>query len=145
MQSLLSHTSRFSSAVSWLRPAVAKSSSSFFGGRRCGAEPFRPPRAGSLAGVVVRSKHSRTQIKRLFKNHPARHRVHERLGILPSTDPPPTRSYDAVIASPEILSNGWTPPPPPDTVLPDYPFAVSRTKNKPKDAVGFLPVYSKMR
>ena len=94
----------------------------------------------------IRSKHSNTQIKRLFKKHPARKRVWERLGneIFP-LQPPPAPTYAPVVDSPEILSNGWVPPPPPDVAIPEYPFSVTRTKNKPKDAVGFLPVYSKMR
>jgi len=30
-------------------------------------------------------------------------------------------------------------------VRPEYPFSVERTGNKPNDAAGFLPVYSKFR
>eukprot|EP00429_Kryptoperidinium_foliaceum_P004934 CAMPEP_0176018834 /NCGR_PEP_ID=MMETSP0120_2-20121206/9080_1 /TAXON_ID=160619 /ORGANISM="Kryptoperidinium foliaceum, Strain CCMP 1326" /LENGTH=112 /DNA_ID=CAMNT_0017351893 /DNA_START=331 /DNA_END=669 /DNA_ORIENTATION=+ len=44
-----------------------------------------------------------------------------------------------------MLSNGWSAPPGPDVTIPSYPFRVSRTKNKPNDAVGFLPVYSEFR
>jgi len=29
--------------------------------------------------------------------------------------------------------------------MPEYPFKVERTRNKPNDAIGFLPVYSKVR
>eukprot|EP00977_Amphora_coffeiformis_P002530 scaffold473_cov156-Amphora_coffeaeformis.AAC.12 len=63
--------------------------------------------------------------------------------MIPKAKPPPARTYEPVIEAPEILSNGWTPPP--TVPVPDYPFRVARTKNKPNDAVGFLPVYSKMR
>lgn len=65
--------------------------------------------------------------------------------MIPAPKPPPTPSFAPVVEEVEILPNGWIPPPPEDLTLPDYPFAVTRTKNKPKDAVGFLPVYSKMR
>lgn len=97
-----------------------------------------------VAAATTRSKHSSTQIKRLFRKHPARQRVEERLGINRLGDPPPSITFEAV-CQPEILSNGWSAPPSADLPLPAYPFSVTRTKNKPKDAVGFLPVYSKMR
>lgn len=51
----------------------------------------------------------------------------------------------APVFQPEILSNGWSAPPGEDVELPDYPFKVSRTGNKPNSATGFLPVYSKKR
>ena len=130
MQSIISTALRRSSAAPWLRPAIPCAMPSLL--------QLQPPQT-----ILVRAKHSKTQIKRLFKNHPARQRVHERLGMIPEVQAPPARTYDAVIASPEILSNGWTPPP--AVPVPDYPFRVMRTRNKPKDAVGFLPVYSKMR
>ena len=95
--------------------------------------------------MFIRHKHSQRQVKRLFKNHPARQRVHERLGMIKTALPPPAPQFAPVVASPVVLSNGWTPPPPADLTIPDYPFAVARTGNKPNDAVGFLPVYARMR
>lgn len=96
--------------------------------------------------LQYREKHSSTQIKRLFKQNPARLRVHGRLGVLPTdVKPPPEPTFTPVVEKVEIFPNGWTPPPPANLTLPNYPFAVQRTKNKPYDAVGFLPVYSKMR
>jgi hypothetical protein len=95
--------------------------------------------------VVTRCKHSNTQLNRLFKKHPARQRVWERLGKLPKIEPPPTPTYPAIVEVKQILSNGWIPPPPSDLTVPTYPFAVTRTKNKPNDAAGFLPVYSHIR
>lgn len=44
----------------------------------------------------------------------------------------------------KYLPNGWSAPPPSDQV-PEYPFRVDRTKNKPNEGIGFLPVYSKFR
>lgn len=95
--------------------------------------------------TVVREKHSSTQIKRLFKQHPARQRVHARLGMIKEPNPPPTPTFAPVLENVEMLSNGWVPPPPADLAIPNYPFKIVRTKNKPQDAVGFLPVYSKFR
>lgn len=102
-----------------------------------------------------RSKHSVRQIKRIFRKNPARLRVEERtLGInrnaVPETLPPP--KFPPVF-EPKMLSNGWSAPPPQSSsdgdtcgiAVPEYPFQVSRTRNKPNDAVGFLPVYVKYR
>lgn len=91
-----------------------------------------------------RWKHSKRQVKRLFNKNPARLRAEERMGIDRSPQPidPPTYSP---IFEPQLLSNGWSAPPRDGVTIPDYPFQVKRTKNKPNDAVGFLPVYSKMR
>ena len=96
--------------------------------------------------TTQREKHSSTQIKRLFNKHPARARVEQRLGII--RDAP--RVFDApqfpAVFEPVMLSNGWSAPPPKEEQLTTtYPFAVRRTKNKPMDAVGFLPVYAKYR
>ena len=87
---------------------------------------------------AVRFKHSSTQIKRLFKRHPAalRHRKVKEL------EPLPEPQFEA-IGRPEILPNGWSAPLSGQRL--DYPFSVSRTKNKPKDAIGFLPIYTKHR
>lgn len=55
-------------------------------------------------------------------------------------DPP---KFEAVF-DPKFLPNGWCAPAPVE-VVPQYPFGVTRTKNKPNGAIGFLPVYSKFR
>ena len=126
MQSLVSHT--------MMRRTIAL---------RHAAATTQPPTV--MAATTIRAKHSQTQIKRLFKQHPARKRVHERLGMIPAVTPPPTPTFAPIVEAPEFLSNGWCPLPPADLEMPEYPFSVSRTQNKPKDAVGFLPVYTKMR
>jgi hypothetical protein len=94
--------------------------------------------------LSFRTKHSSTQVKRLFNRHPARIRVEERMGIdrTPVLPPPPKF---APIFEPDVFPNGWSAPPAPDVTLPDYPFQVLRTRNKPNDSVGFLPVYTKYR
>jgi len=94
--------------------------------------------------ATYRSKHSATQVKRLFKNNPARLRLLKKKG-LPASDPQiPDRTYDPIF-KPSFLSNGWSAPPSPDVQVPDYPFRVSRTARKPFGAVGFLPVYRDVR
>jgi hypothetical protein len=124
--------------------------------------------------TTIRYQHSSTQIKRLFRQHPARLRVEARMGIVrpprrraPTSDeheatldstvptkslylPLPEALQFAPIWTPHFLPNGWSAPPPPESdiaalIATRYPFAVRRTKNKPKDAVGFLPVYTKHR
>lgn len=92
----------------------------------------------------LRWKHSSTQIKRIFRNHPARARVEGRMGVdrTPATLPEP--QFGAVF-EPLLLPNGWSAPPGAQVQVPAYPFHILRTKNKPNDAVGFLPVYSKFR
>ncbi len=104
---------------------------------------------GAGVGVVgvdqsIRWKHSSTQIKRLFKRNPARYRVAKREGLIPEPEPLQAPKY-AAVWDPIILPNGWSAPPGPDITVPKYPFDVSRTKNKPHDAVGFLPVYAEFR
>ena len=93
--------------------------------------------------VQHRSKHSSTQVKRLFKNHPARLRVLARNGEL-DKGVIPEPQFEPIL-EPNILPNGWCALPGPDVKVPEYPFKVSRTGNKPNDAVGFLPVYSEFR
>ena len=58
--------------------------------------------------------------------------------------PPPSLLYPPVYTIPTILPNGWFPPMDP-ALRPNYPFSVRRTMNKPKDSVGFLPIYTKYR
>ena len=95
--------------------------------------------------VAIREKHSSTQIKRLFKRNPARFRVAKREGWIPETQDIPAPKFTPVIDDPVILPNGWSAPAGPEVTVPTYPFRVLRTKNKPHDAVGFLPVYSEFR
>ena len=46
--------------------------------------------------VQIRQRHSQTQVKRLFKNHPARARVFNRLGMEKRPGVIPERKYPAV-------------------------------------------------
>lgn len=92
----------------------------------------------------IRWKHSERQVKRLFRQHPAILRREKREGVDRTPDPMPPPQFEAVF-EPNILPNGWSAPPGPDVTIPEYPFKVVRTKNKPNDAAGFLPVYSKFR
>eukprot|EP00525_Craspedostauros_australis_P011412 CAMPEP_0198108234 /NCGR_PEP_ID=MMETSP1442-20131203/297_1 /TAXON_ID= /ORGANISM="Craspedostauros australis, Strain CCMP3328" /LENGTH=229 /DNA_ID=CAMNT_0043763463 /DNA_START=71 /DNA_END=760 /DNA_ORIENTATION=+ len=91
-----------------------------------------------------RWKHSKRQINRLFRKNPARLRVARRMDLLPKPEPIPERRYPAIMEA-NILTNGWSAPPGPDVEVPAYPFLVARTKNKPNNAAGFLPVYSEFR
>jgi hypothetical protein len=97
--------------------------------------------------IVTRSKHSSTQIKRLFKQNPARRRIArkdaaqnnngiEEIGMIPES------TIQPLISDPKILSNGWNAPIGGSS---EHPFQVVRTKNKPNNALGFLPVYSEYR
>jgi hypothetical protein len=93
---------------------------------------------------ILRNKHSSTQVKRLFKRNPARRRVEARLGTTPKPEAPPAVTFQPIL-EPNILANGWCEPPGDGIKIPEYPFKVSRTKNKPNEAIGFLPVYSEYR
>lgn len=93
----------------------------------------------------TRQRHSQTQVKRLFKNHPARARVFARLGMEKKPGAVPERKYPKVHDPEHILPNGWSSPPGADFTLPAYPFHVSRTTGKVNGAPGFLPVYSDCR
>ena len=106
---------------------------------------------------TTRSKHSATQVKRLFKNNPARLRLLKKATASNSspsntnstqkaeqTVAIPQRTFPPVY-QPKFLKNGWSAPPPEGFVRPEYPFFVGRTGNKPYGAVGFLPVYRDVR
>ena len=117
--------------------------------------------------TTIRYKHSKRQIKRIFEN-PARRRIQKKLqaaaAAVESSSPPPPppppplqRRYEPIF-TPVFLPNGWSAPPPQQqngsstgtsnttTIhIPEYPFSVSRTRHKPNNAVGFLPVYTKHR
>ena len=100
--------------------------------------------------MIIRNKHSSRQVKRLFQRNPAKRRIDSRGGSVSETTSPSSLgqlqqpTYQAIL-EPKFLPNGWCPPPSDDIEIPNYPFRVSRTKNKPNDAVGFLPVYSEFR
>ena len=117
------------------------------------------PIISSLNNVTIRSKHSSTQIKRLFKKNPARRRILQKELLLNNNNNSsegeeattsvqnqniiPQSQIQPVILEPNILSNGWNAQT--NVEISHYPFQVARTKNKPNDAVGFLPVYSEFR
>lgn len=92
-----------------------------------------------------RWKHSTRQINRLFRKNPARLRVEGRLGVTREPVEPLKDPAFPPIFEPKLLPNGWSAPPSNDVEIPKYPFRISRTKNKPNDAIGFLPVYSEFR
>jgi hypothetical protein len=107
--------------------------------------------------ILSRFKHSKRQVKRLFLKHPAAIRRAEQNNSLPQTLlQPDTPTYNTVFES-KGLSNGWSAPPSLDNVVKtdelariqnytaSLPFQIQRTGNKPKGAVGFLPVYSDVR
>lgn len=94
---------------------------------------------------TYRCKHSATQVKRLFKKNPARLRLLKKKGNLSSPAPKiPDRAYPPIF-KPTFLGDGWSAPPPPEVQVPEYPFRVTRTGNKPFGAVGYLPVYRDIR
>jgi len=57
----------------------------------------------------------------------------------------PESTVPPLIKDPKFLSNGWNVPVSTDGETREYPFRVARTKNKPNNAVGFLPVYTEYR
>ena len=131
---------------------------SYGGGQRGLALPGRPLQqyivgGGNNVAIAVdddqqqqrRWKHSSRQINRLFRKNPARLRIESRMGVTrepaePLKDP----TYPAIF-EPQLLPNGWSAPPSENVSIPEYPFRVARTKNKPNNAIGFLPVYSEFR
>ena len=104
-----------------------------------------PHPARQITAVQIRQRHSQTQVKRLFKNHPARARVFNRLGMEKKPGVIPERKYPAVFEPEVVLPNGWSSPPGEDFQMPQYPFHVPRTAGKVGGAAGFLPVYSDCR
>jgi len=99
----------------------------------------------STSSTTYRAKHSATQVKRLFKNNPARLRLLKKSGHVPKKPTIPSVTYPAIY-TPTFLGNGWSAPPNPDEIqIPEYPFKVKRTGRKPFGSVGFLPVYRDIR
>jgi hypothetical protein len=64
------------------------------------------------------------------------------MGVDKTPLPLPKAQFPTIFKEVKILQNGWSAP---EASKPEYPFDVRRTRNKPNDAVGFLPVYSKFR
>lgn len=67
---------------------------------------------------------------------------------MPKFNPPVEPKYEAFYTPTMMLHNGWSNPPSSDNLdvvekRDKLPFGIKRTGNKPNDAVGFLPVYSK--
>uniref|UniRef100_A0A7S3XRT8 Large ribosomal subunit protein mL49 n=1 Tax=Heterosigma akashiwo TaxID=2829 RepID=A0A7S3XRT8_HETAK len=96
--------------------------------------------AGGLIPAI--RKHSRNQVKRLFKKNPVA--LRHRTKYFGKQVPPekvaeiPTELQFKPSQEPKALPNGWTPPP--ATVPDGYPFTVTRTlKGK------WLPVYTDIR
>ena len=100
-----------------------------------------------VISLNTRFKHSKTQVKRLFKKNPANIRVSTRENSLPKYSQPEASQFQEFF-SPTVLPNGWSAPPTdPETLAKRdaLPFTINRTGNKPNGAVGFLPVYSRVR
>lgn len=102
--------------------------------------------------LTLRSKHSSTQIKRLFKQNPAKRRIAQKKALENSDENYtggviPESTVEPLIKDTKILSNGWNVPvnTGDGEKAKEYPFRVARTNNKPNNAVGFLPVYSEFR
>jgi hypothetical protein len=135
----------FSSSSPW-----SLSPSCLLGTKLLGSDhPFNVISGGGGADTGRRYKHSERQINRLFRKHPARARVDARLGIERQKPPPDSSEetkpmYEAVHEA-KVLPNGWSKPPPDGFQRPQFPFEINRTKNKPNDAIGFLPIYAKFR
>ena len=103
------------------------------------------PIISNSTATTYRTKHSATQVKRLFKNNPARLRLLKKSGHVPKKPTIPSVTYPAIY-KPTFLGNGWSAPPNPDEIqIPEYPFKVKRTGRKPFGSVGFLPVYRDSR
>lgn len=100
--------------------------------------------------TTTRSKHSKRQVKRLFQQNPAFHRVSSRNNTQPKKflTPPPESTIDPIFKPPVILPNGWSEPPADELIISkrnEIPFSIKRTGGKPNGAIGFLPVYSNVR
>ena len=116
-------------------------------------------KSNTVQPIQIRHKHSNRQVNRLFRKNPARKRIMSQINGKES----PMESkrepiYPPIYEPPGgILANGWSEPPQLSAkdqgdesasevfVMPDYPFSITRTKNKPNGAIGFLPIYSDYR
>lgn len=116
---------------------------------RLATQTPRVANTGTFSLTSIRSKHSKTQIKRIFRQNPAFLRVASRKNALPKalTSQPPSLTLKPFF-TPTILPNGWSAPPTETDFLKqrdELPFEIKRTGNKPNNAIGFLPVYSSIR
>lgn len=106
----------------------------------------------------TRSKHSKTQVKRLFNRNPAVYRMRmkqqeqfQTLNPKKEEQHQPLEPRFPQVFRPVFISNGWSKPPSRDPANKDfidisvYPFQVARTANKPSNTAGFLPVYTDFR
>ena len=98
-------------------------------------------------------KHSVRQVNHLFQNHPTR--LRDVNPLIEATEEESivnnncTYQFPSVYSPPHgMLPNGWVAPPSlspssssSDFVMQDYSFHIQRTKNKPNNSVGFLPIY----
>jgi hypothetical protein len=97
-----------------------------------------------MLGMQTRWVHSARQVKRIFYKNPTLDRMHERMGIEPAPPfPLPQRQFPSLFEV-NLLPNGWSAPPI-GKEIPEYPFRIARTNDKPNNGIGFLPVYSKFR
>ena len=133
------------------RPISSLASSAIVATRRNIVEEFSTFYNGTI--TATRSKHSSTQIKRLFKQNPAKRRIALKQptnasdeGVIPES------TIQPLVADPKFLTNGWNAliggsaeQTATAAAAEGYPFQVARTKNKPNNALGFLPVYSEHR
>lgn len=95
----------------------------------------------------LRFKHSKRQIKRLFKKHPAFHRVAGRNDTLFKYLTPEKPIFKPQFPV-KCLPNGWyfsSQSKEAEKFKQSLPFHVHRTSRKPNGAIGFLPVYSDSR
>lgn len=100
-----------------------------------------------ISSICCRFKHSRTQLKRLFKNNPAFIRAVSRNQVS-SKYSAPLCGQITPFFKPNFIPNGWSEPPSDKFTLlkrDHIPFVVRRTGNKPNGGVGFIPVYSSIR
>lgn len=122
--------------------------------------------------LQTREKHSKRQIKRLFKNNIALKRIlnrqeREKQGnnnnimdtattassTFAENEPPVNEQplFPPIYKPDNILGvSGWSPPPEEDSSSstferPNYPFSLERTKGKPNNAAGFLPIYTEYK
>ncbi|KAL9184459.1 hypothetical protein ACHAXT_002545 [Thalassiosira profunda] len=139
--------------MSLLRPlsALGRAAAGGGGGRAPSLRPSTPSILATTAhaqhpalAIAHRSKHSATQVNRLFNKNPARYRLMKKQGLLSTPPPVPDRTYPPIFR-PTFLRDGWSAPPPPEVEVPEYPFKVARTGGKPFGAVGYLPVYRDVR
>ena len=102
--------------------------------------------------TTSRSKHSSTQIKRLFKQNPAKRRIalKEQRGSTDEGVIPESTISPLATAAPKFLTNGWSAPvgggdgeaaaaaATTTTTIDEYPFQIARTKKQTQQCIGIL-------